>query len=207
MPNWTTNYLTVAGDSKELNKFLKEVERTTSEADINYEASKLAFNRIIPMPDEYLYMDSFLGWHTWRNNNWNTKWEARIDYETTDQWESGEVFFEFATAWSAPMQIIKKLIETYPKLLFDFKCWEESYEFWAHYTGENGVMTCLYDGAFNDCDDYNQFGLMHHNCTRHDEWVDECNNSNERDLICENCTKEVSEEEVTLIELEKELWV
>lgn len=207
MPNWTTNYLTVMGNPKELNKFLKEIERTTSEADMNYEASKLAFNRIIPMPDEYLYKDSFAGWHSWRCDNWGTKWEARIDYETTSQWESGEVFFEFSTAWSPPMPILKKLIETYPKLQFYFKCWEESYEFWAQYTGDKGVMTCDYDGEFKECDHYNQFGLSHHNCTVCEEWLDECNNSNTRDLVCESCTNAIAEEESKVIELEKELWV
>jgi hypothetical protein len=143
MPNWTTNYLRVSGEPKQLNKFLKEVERTPLEAEgtSHYEASKFAFDRIIPMPQEMLEGNK---WYEWRNANWNTKWEARIDYETTDEWEGGEIFIEFATAWSAPMQIIETVVKKYPKLLFIFTCWEESYEFWAEYHGKAGELLLIY---------------------------------------------------------------
>jgi hypothetical protein len=54
MPNWTYSQLRISGDPKQLNKFLKEVERTPleAEAENKHEASKFAFNRIIPMPYE-----------------------------------------------------------------------------------------------------------------------------------------------------------
>jgi hypothetical protein len=197
MPNWTSNYLTVSGNPKQLNKFLKEVERTSTEADNHYSQSKLAFNRIIPMPDELLVGEA---WYGWRNANWNTKWEARIDYETTDQWESGEVFFEFSTAWSAPIPIIEKLITSYPQLTFNFKCWEESYEFWGDFTGSKGELICNYYGEFRNCDDYNQFQLIHHSCQVCNNSV-ECDeaNSTEQEVTCNECDKEVSQHE-------KELW-
>lgn len=199
MPNWTTNFLTISGKPKQLNKFLKEVERTPLEAEAEKdEASKFAFDRIIPMPYEMKQGDN---WYNWRITNWNTKWEARIDYDTFDEWESGEVKIEFSTAWSAPMSIIKKLVETYPKLYFHFTCWEESYEFWAEYHGRKGKLIEVYDGEFRNCDDYKQFGLSHHSCFRCEDYF-ECGDIVEigdEHQICWSCKEEE-------IKSDKELW-
>lgn len=205
MPNWTTNYLTVWGKPKDLHKMIKEVERTESEGNSHYEASKLAFDRIIPMPHELLLNE---GWYNWRNDNWNTKWEARIDYDTFDEWECGEVKIEFATAWSAPMPIIKKLIETYPKLEFQFTCWEESYEFWADYKGRNGELLLGYDGHFRGCDDYKQFGLEHHYCNRCEcnKLCDEVVEVGDEIQICWECKEQEIEQDKEVQQLDEQLW-
>ena len=208
MPNWTSNYLTISGNPKQINKFLKEVERTQIEAEGNshFEASKFAFNRIIPMPDELFNQGD--SWYNWRVSNWNTKWEARIDYDTFDEWESGEVKIEFSTAWSAPMQIIKKVVESYPKLYFHFTCWEESYEFWAEYHGRTGKLIEVYDGEFRGCDDYRQFGLSHHSCYRCENYV-ECGDIVEigdEHQICWSCKEQEIETDKEVSKLDEQLW-
>lgn len=198
MPNWTTNYLRISGKPKQLHKFLKEVERTEAESNNNYSASKLAFNRIIPMPDELLLGNN---WYDWRNANWNTKWEARIDYDTFNEWECGEVKVEFATAWSAPMQIIEKLVKSYSKLSFHYTCWEESYEFWAEYEGTKGELLLVYDGEFRGCDDYIQFGLTHHYCYKCETHVEcgEIVEAGDEHQICWECKNNE-------VEADKQLW-
>lgn len=208
MPNWTSNYLRISGEPKQLNKFLKEVERTPieAEADSHYEAHKFAFNRIIPMSYELLNQGD--DWYNWRVANWGTKWEARIDYETTDQWETGEVFIEFATAWSAPMPIIETVVKKYPKLSFHFTCWEESYEFWAEYQGKAGELLLVYDGEFRGCDDYKQFGLTHHFCYRC-----ECNYEcgeivevGDEQQICWSCKDQEIATDKEVSKLDEQLW-
>ena len=200
MPNWCYSQLTVSGEPKQLHKFLKEVERTPleGEADSHNEASKLAFNRIIPMPSE-MWVDE--KWYEWRIANWGTKWECGIDYETTNEWESGEVRFDYRTAWSPPEPIMQAVVKKYPKLLFHWTYWEESYEYWGDITGSKGDFIINYDGEFRGCDDYTQFGLSHHTCYRCENYY-ECSEIVEvgdEHPICWSCKEEE-------IEADKELW-
>lgn len=199
MPNWCYSQLTVSGEPKQLHKFLKEVERTPIEANSHYEASKFAFNRIIPMPDELLYQGD--DWYNWRNQNWLTKWECAIDYETTDEWEGGEVRFDYRTAWSPPEPIMQEVIKKYPKLSFHWTYWEESYEYWGDVTGSKGNFILNYDGEFRGCEDYKQFALEHHYCYRC-EYNKECSEIVEvgdEHTICWSCKDQE-------IETDKELW-
>jgi hypothetical protein len=199
MPNWCYSQLTVSGEPKQLHKFLKEVERTPIEANSHYQESKFAFNRIIPMPDELLYQDN--AWYNWRNENWLTKWECAIDYETTDKWESGEVRFDYRTAWSPPEPIMREVVKKYPKLLFRWIYWEESYEYWGDITGSKGEFLINYDGKFRGCEDYEQFGLSHHECYRCENYYEckEIVEVGDEHPICWSCKEEE-------IEADKELW-
>jgi Ferredoxin-like domain in Api92-like protein len=199
MPNWCYSQLRISGEPKELNKFLKEVERTPSEANEHYEASKFAFNRIIPMPDELLYQGD--SWYNWRNKNWLTKWECSIDYDTTSKWETGEVMIDYRTAWSPPEPIMQKVIKKYPKLFFRWTYYEEGYEFWGDVTGDKGQFIINYDGEFRDCEDYKQFGLTHHECYRCENYYEcgEIVEVGDEHQICWSCKEEE-------IEADKELW-
>jgi len=199
MPNWCYSQMTVSGEPKQLHKFLKEVERTPLEANEHYEESKFAFNRVIPMPDELLYTND--GWYNWRNTNWLTKWECSIDYETTNEWESGEVRFDYRTAWSPPEPIMQEVVKKYPKLLFRWTYWEESYEYWGDITGSKGDFIINYDGEFRGCEDYKQFGLSHHTCYRCENYYEcgEIVEVGDEHPICWSCKEEE-------IEADKELW-
>ena len=199
MPNWCYSQLTVSGEPKQLHKFLKEVERTPIEANSHYEASKFAFNRVIPMPDELLYQGD--DWYNWRNQNWLTKWECSIDYETTNEWEGGEVRFDYRTAWSPPEPIMREVVKKYPKLLFRWTYWEESYEYWGDITGRKGEFLINYDGEFRGCEDYTQFGLSHHTCYRCENYYEcgEIVEVGDENPICWSCKEQE-------IEADKELW-
>ena len=192
--------MTVSGEPKQLNKFLKEVERTPleAEADSHNEVSKFAFNRVLPMPYEMWEGEK---WYEWRIANWGTKWECGIDYETTGEWESGEVRFDYRTAWSPPEPIMREVVKKYPKLLFHWTYWEESYEYWGDITGSKGDFIINYDGEFRGCDDYTQFGLSHHTCYRCENYYEcgEIVEVGDEHPICWSCKEEE-------IEADKELW-
>lgn len=64
------------------------------------------FNKILREPK------TCADWYGWRVENWRTKWNA-VDAQST---EDGYIF---DTAWSAPLPVIKKLSELFPKITFD----------------------------------------------------------------------------------------
>ena len=194
MPNWCYNTLAISGEPKQLNKFVKELEVTESEESDLSEASKFSFDKVIPQPDNL--NDN---WYEWRIGNWGTKWNADVQYENFDQWESGDISIDFNTAWSAPMPILKKLVEMYPKLTFNWRCYEESHAFWGIGEGVKGKLEVEW-GNFNTCKEYNDFGLTHHICTGCDEWLDEwCDNSNTQKGLCDECAPKIEANE-------EELW-
>ena len=53
-------------------------------------------------------------WYDWRNQNWDTKWDAYDVVVIDDDPESVEI--EFNTAWSPPEAICNELREQYPDL-------------------------------------------------------------------------------------------
>ena len=52
-------------------------------------------------------------WYEWRRNNWGTKWEA---YD--QQHEEGSLVYEFNTAWTSPIEVIKYLSKKFPTSVF-----------------------------------------------------------------------------------------
>ena len=204
MPNWVYNTLEIQGKPKALNKMLKQIEVTESEVD-NFnenQPTKFSFSKVIPMP-----ISEKDNWYNWRVANWGTKWNADIQYETTDNWESGSVMVEFNTAWSPAIPIIETLSKQHPTLTFFWKYNEESSAFWGKHIIKNGKYLESYDGEFNNCYEYNEFGLIHHECLVCENWVDECNNSDVKEIeICSECKAEAEALNKEIDELDKELW-
>ena len=96
------------------------------------------------------------------------------------------------------MQAVTK---NYPKLLFRWTYWEESNEYWGDVTGEKGKFIINYDGEFRGCEDYEQFGLSHHECYRCENYYEckEIVEVGDEHPICWSCKEEE-------IEADKELW-
>ena len=92
MPNFVRNILHFDG---------KNIQPILDFVSSNY--SVFDFNKIMPEPE------NCADWYRWRVENWGTKWNA-VDAEKID------AGFMFDTAWAAPLLIIKKLSELFPKI-------------------------------------------------------------------------------------------
>jgi hypothetical protein len=58
-------------------------------------------------------------WYDWSVTNWGTKWNAcrvQIDDSTA---EEGHIEILFDTAWCAPVPVLRKMVDMFPKLRFD----------------------------------------------------------------------------------------
>lgn len=62
-------------------------------------------------------------WYDWSCANWGTKWNAYNTFlETIDEYS---VVLSFQTAWCGVPQIIEKLTEMFPTIIFDYKYADE----------------------------------------------------------------------------------
>lgn len=100
----------------------------TEEDIINY--GKQAVDNVI----KYGHQD----WYDWRNDNWNTKWEA---CNTNYYPEEDDTTIFFQTAWADVRNLIKELSRKYPKNTFEYNFAEEQMGYYcgfAHY--KNGCI-------------------------------------------------------------------
>jgi hypothetical protein len=56
-------------------------------------------------------------WYSWSIQNWGTKWNA-CHAEIEDHSDYGYVEITFETAWCAPVPVLRKMVEMFPKLTF-----------------------------------------------------------------------------------------
>lgn len=144
MPNWVYQTLTVEGDAKQVAAFVEKAK---------CEAQALDFNQFIKMPDELrnteqvYYADpeqkakqeeiyaankskyGYASWYDWACSNWNTKWNA-ADVELEMQDNDTVAFYQFQTAWDAPIPVFHVMSQMFPSLTFTVTADEESQEFY-----------------------------------------------------------------------------
>ncbi len=121
MPNHVKNVLTFKNLKKEDMDFI--VNTIAIESEDTPSTYWIDFNKIIPeprtedeCPDEYkvnkdshvrTYDDKpWFDWYKWRNEFWDTKWNAYDKYSILDD---STLTFVFSTAWSYPEKVIKRL--------------------------------------------------------------------------------------------------
>lgn len=75
----------------------------------------------------------YIYWKDFNTSNWGTKWNC---YQTSE-WENNTVSFE--TAWSSPVELIKKLSSKYPKVTIDLTYADED-------SGSNTGILKIKDG-------------------------------------------------------------
>lgn len=80
----------------------------------------------------------FPDWYGWRVANWGTKWNAGDAVVVTDG--GGQALFNFETAWSTPLPIIKKLAKDFPTLSFGLLYADEDYGNGAGYAFLKGTL-------------------------------------------------------------------
>ena len=148
MPNWTTNFVTMKGISKEKKLF----------TDNNFD-----FNKIVPEPktkeeciakygekyidngDKHLQHDEdneWFDWYSWHCDFWGTKWNAcETDIEDDD-------CVSFWTAWAEPDEIWVALSKMYPdRKISIYAEYEEGLYTESEYI--DGKLNTYFEGEFD----------------------------------------------------------
>jgi hypothetical protein len=104
--------------------------------------------KFFPMPDKIEVKGNSVmpDWYNWRVSNWGTKWDVDIHIDVEDE---NELFGSFDSAWSPPVEWLKKVSKDFPKLHFILN-YEESG------VGFKGTFEiCVEDGLYDDmCQDW-----------------------------------------------------
>lgn len=181
MPNHVDNYLEISGKPKLINKMMKQIQITNSEATKENEATIFSCHKVIPQP-------TFTGeeWYEWRIANWGSKWGAYDVAITEDDWESGHWALFFSTAWSPISPVIAELSKQHPKLRFHYRYYEGGSDFWGKESYEGGEQVSLEEGelssasceirteAYGDEHHWCRMCSNHYSCNGNDELCDEC---------------------------------
>jgi hypothetical protein len=138
MPNHVSNLFEVKTElPKEKIDEIKEF--------LSGENGPIDFNKIIPMPDHVYKGDlpftsakqlySETNWYGWCVKNWGTKWNA---YKA--KWLTDTVLY-FETAWSSPVDLMKKFSMRFPDVEFFFKYADEDVGVnCGEYAFQNGII-------------------------------------------------------------------
>lgn len=145
MPNWCTNNLYVSGNKEDIARFRERAVRETENIEESLELTDegflkitdkpLCLNNFVPMPKKYDKGDK---WYGWRIKNWGTKWEisgAEIVSQGRDF-----IQYMFDTAWSPPIEWLKKVAKEYPKLDFELKYREDGMGFCGKVKASKGKI-------------------------------------------------------------------
>lgn len=114
-------------------------------------------------------------WYAFNNREWGTKWDVAVSddehYPETvlqehmskehDQW----LVYGFNTAWSPPVEALKKLSSQYPTAVLTLS-WEEEQGFGGEIEIVNGDITAEsdYESKCRDCDEENCMEYCENDC-------------------------------------------
>lgn len=146
MPNHCENTLTVVGAENEVRRFLALVQ--TKENPLDFEAI-VPYPEVYKQQDiaarafekEHGYaarveagiVDGYnQGGYEWCVRNWGTKWNSYehvtdnfiLITEDTGSTDNSEVSISFFTAWSPPIEVVKRLNQLFPTLEFELHYYE-----------------------------------------------------------------------------------
>jgi Ferredoxin-like domain in Api92-like protein len=184
MPNHVDNYLEISGKPKMINKLMKQLEITDSEATKENGATIFSCHKVIPQP-------IFQGeeWYEWRIANWGSKWGAYDVAVTESDWESGHWALFFSTAWSPITQVIAEMSKQHPTLRLHYRYYEGGADYWGKETYEGGELSLEEGGELStaSCEIKTEaYGDEHH-------WCRLCSNNyscNGNDELCDTCLEE-----------------
>jgi len=150
MPNWCNNQLKIIGETEELVKFDK-LFKSGSRAcwfNENYQIVPhdrtpcYSFNNLRAIPWHIRFLGYSLAGYDWCCKNWDTKWDFETDSLYVQDFKSGyeEIYYEFDTPWSPPLELIRYISEKFPKLSFVISYYECGVWFGGENTYHNGEL-------------------------------------------------------------------
>lgn len=150
MPNWCSNKLYIYGEN--LENFKKTVrgfpaEYAKSEVELRISGSKkpeevqlaeFSFHAVVPIPDDILAAGYSQSGYNWQIGHWGTKWDVG-EFNLVEP-SSMELIYHFDTAWSPPVEWVKKASAQMPQYIFSLAFHEESDAFAGKLKFQNGEL-------------------------------------------------------------------
>ena len=138
MPNHCDNTLTIKGNFEHRREFVdKNRGFSYNDKMKEREYSDLSFHASVPVPKKHINppkKGKGDGWYNWCINNWGTKWECWEEHCSHDPIGTS---YCFTTAWSPPVEWVRKVSRKFPHLEFQVE--------WAEEGGEGGYF--MYQGG------------------------------------------------------------
>ena len=129
MPNHVTNKLTVRKGAQKILPALYSatIEYNSIDEKLYDILRNFSFNKIIPQGEHD---------NQWRWDNWGTRTDAYVVDDPADEWQNKDEtinlinsFGQFETAWSPPLQVIRKLQKMFPDYSFALDYIDEAFMF------------------------------------------------------------------------------
>lgn len=120
MPNWCENRLRIFGPETDLEKFKRQAlghaPWLTEQETLSLPPSPLNFHNLLPVPLHVLALGDGDALEKWQQVNWGAKWEAS-NVELMDESDT-QLSYGFDTAWSPPIELLKRISPDWPTLKF-----------------------------------------------------------------------------------------
>ena len=129
MPNHVTNKLTVRKGTQKILPALYSatIEYNSIDEKLYDILRNFSFKKIIPQGEHD---------NQWRWDNWGTRTDAYVVDDPADEWQNKDEtinlinsFGQFETAWSPPLQVIRKLQKMFPDYSFALDYIDEQFMF------------------------------------------------------------------------------
>jgi len=164
MPNHVENTLSITGSVEEIDRFKKFArkgkELLATDNFIPYPKIWKQMDKEHPNSDDKDYDHKLVaykkkwgtdkdgynsGGYEWCSSDqgWGTKWGMYNTVVIRDTHTKGRryLIYEFCTAWSPALPVIKKMIEMFPKIVFALHYKERGMAYQGEYEGEGGQIT------------------------------------------------------------------
>lgn len=159
MPNWCYNSMVVAGNKKELRKFVKDIRANKEKDDGSVLDTQYSLNQLVPLDPRAsvtqtlaggMVVSSFAtmeseGFDGYQHalERWGSKWGA-CSVEVDDE-SAYPLHIRFDSAWSPAEKLIINISELYPKLAFAYSYEEEGFEHCGWTIISGGAVVESYD--------------------------------------------------------------
>lgn len=140
MPNICENELYITGPMQHIKRFKKKAKSkaVVMPATANYPAEEpeevdFKCSNLVPYPDDDTNLVEFYG----------TKWDCTgelLSEETDARKVDGELLYLIDSAWSPPLEWLRRVSEKFRKLRFDLKYVEHGMQFYGQAEAHNGDM-------------------------------------------------------------------
>jgi hypothetical protein len=150
MPNWCHNHLYLRGDFADRREFetlnrghaacysepprqltLRIVEASTP-------LFPLSFHSQVPVPASVLAAGFDPAGYDWQVRHWGTKWDLMDDTQVYE--EDDDLAYIFETAWSPPIEWLRKVADRFQWLAMEFEYFEPMVGFAGRVLVENGLI-------------------------------------------------------------------